>query len=243
MKEDILELNTLFLKIKAKGWIKSLRNGTTGIGYTFEKLINKDEDQLQKPDFGSIEIKTYRNSSTKRIHLFATVPDGDEEEPLKKVLHEIGYPSKYDKNKLICNITLNSRRITQVGLYKKIIIENDYFRNKLVVKASKNGKDLGLDISWSHNKIRNVINNKIRYLALINADSKIENGVEYFKYQDIHFYQIKGYYTFLNLIDKGFIELSFQLVEKDNGQVKDRGSNFSIYAKHINMLYDEIETK
>ena len=42
-----------FEEIKEMGWIKSLRKGPTGIGYTFEKLIGKDEDSLCCPDFNA----------------------------------------------------------------------------------------------------------------------------------------------------------------------------------------------
>ena len=30
-----------FIEIKKLGWIKSLRNGDTGVGYTLEKYINQ----------------------------------------------------------------------------------------------------------------------------------------------------------------------------------------------------------
>ena len=45
-----------------KGYVKSIRGGTTGIGATFEALIGKEEDKLSLPDFKGIEINFFLNS-------------------------------------------------------------------------------------------------------------------------------------------------------------------------------------
>ena len=41
MNENYEELKELFNKIKRKGWIKAHRTGNTGIGKTFEDLLDK----------------------------------------------------------------------------------------------------------------------------------------------------------------------------------------------------------
>ena len=64
MMEEFKKFKELFEQTKKKGWIKSLRKGDTGVGYTFEKTIGKDEENLPIADYGSIEIKTTRKYST-----------------------------------------------------------------------------------------------------------------------------------------------------------------------------------
>ena len=49
-----------FLKIKKKGWIKTMKKGYGGVGYTFERLLGKEVDSFRIPDFHGIEIKTMR---------------------------------------------------------------------------------------------------------------------------------------------------------------------------------------
>ena len=44
MSKNIIDLYRVFVKIKKLGYVKSMRDGVTGIGYTFETLINKRED-------------------------------------------------------------------------------------------------------------------------------------------------------------------------------------------------------
>ncbi len=77
MFNDSIEFKKIFDEVKKTGWVKSLRKEDTGVGDTFEKTIGKDEENLPIADYESIEIKTTRKYSKKRIHLFNTVPDGD----------------------------------------------------------------------------------------------------------------------------------------------------------------------
>ena len=48
---SIVKLRRKFLKIRSMEYVKSVRNGNTGVGATFEALLGKDEDTLEKPDF------------------------------------------------------------------------------------------------------------------------------------------------------------------------------------------------
>ncbi|MEG0994432.1 MAG: hypothetical protein RSE91_00460, partial [Bacilli bacterium] len=41
MNNNIIELKSIFENIKKQGWIRSSRYGSTGIGKTFEDLLNK----------------------------------------------------------------------------------------------------------------------------------------------------------------------------------------------------------
>lgn len=115
MKQDIIELKDIFNKIKKKGWIKSERTGSTGIGYTFEKHIMKKEENFPIPDYKSIEIKTMRYFSKRKIHLFNTTPDGDFLFPIKKILNTLGYPDKSNPEYKILYISINAKEYTNIG--------------------------------------------------------------------------------------------------------------------------------
>ena len=51
MIDDLISLREKFYTIKAKGWIPSMRKGTTGIGYTFESLLGKETNIACKSFF------------------------------------------------------------------------------------------------------------------------------------------------------------------------------------------------
>ena len=55
----------------------SQRKGTTGIGYTFERLIGKEEENFPIADYRDIEIKVKRKYSKGDITLFSANPDNE----------------------------------------------------------------------------------------------------------------------------------------------------------------------
>ena len=68
-----LEMKSLFVKFadtKRKGWIQSKRKGFSGIGYTFEKMIGKQDENLPIADYNNIEIKVKKRYSKGKITLF-----------------------------------------------------------------------------------------------------------------------------------------------------------------------------
>ena len=90
MEENFKVLYKKFVDIRNMGWIQSKRKGTTGIGYTFETLLEKPEEHFPIPDFEDIEIKTMRKFSKKILHLFSITPDGDFLFPMKRALNILG---------------------------------------------------------------------------------------------------------------------------------------------------------
>ena len=96
MIDDLVSLKSKFENIKKMGWIESQRAGTTGIGYTFEKLLGKEEEQFPIPDYGTIEIKTRYRNSKENIGLFTAAPDGDYLFSTKRMYDEYGFPESKD---------------------------------------------------------------------------------------------------------------------------------------------------
>lgn len=65
--------------IAAKQFVPTLRSGSTGIGYTFETLLDIPENNSPTGDFLGMEIKTHRGRdldslSTKKMNLFLKEP-------------------------------------------------------------------------------------------------------------------------------------------------------------------------
>ena len=96
MNNNIQELKKEFNKIKNIPLNKSLRIGPTGLGYTFESLLNKKEDNLYFPDFKGIEIKTKLGYTKSSLTLFTLTPTKENDRSIKYILENFGYP---DKNK------------------------------------------------------------------------------------------------------------------------------------------------
>ena len=245
MKNDIKELYAVFFNIKEKGWIESKRNGSGGIGYTFEILLNKKEDSFPIPDFGVFEIKTMRRNSRSKLHLVHVTPDGDFLFPIKRILDKLGYPCRKAPEYKVFNMSVSAINYTKVGFYKRIKLMVNHEEEKIdLIAETIGGKNLNIDVSWSFYLLKKYLELKLKYLAIVRADSKIVNGKEYFCYSEINFYELTNFEQFITLIECGVITISFSIdvfkSGKRIGQIHDHGTSFSIDVDNIEELFNKI---
>lgn len=245
MNNSIDDLKRKFERIKNMDWVESKRKGPTGIGFTFETLLGRNENNLPYYDFEDIEIKVHRKNSSSPIHLFNATPDGDELFPIKKIISKIGYPDRINPNYRVFNVTISGKNFTNLGYYKRLKLKVNYFKKKVDLRVINNmNEKYNLNISWSYDLLKEKINYKIKQIAIINADVKVINNKEFFKYENITFYRIKGFNHLIKLIDDGVINVTFKIgVFRDGsrkGQIHDRGTDFSIKQENLELLYDLI---
>ena len=243
--ENFKQLLSKFMRIKNMGWVKSKRNGTTGIGYTFEELIGKKEDFSFNPDFLDIEIKTMRQYSKQKIHLFSLSPEeSNGEYPMKKILNKLGYNSKNKANTKYLKVGIDAIDFSNVGYYEKLKIVINKEEKRLELLALKNNHKVNLEAYWPFEKIENRLNIKLSKLALVIAKNKFVDNEEYFYYYRIIFYKLKSFQFFLDLLEKGIIKVRFNIEGKISGneiaEICDRGSNFLIDRRDLEYLFDKI---
>ena len=108
-------------KISEKGWIKTHRSGSTGIGKTLEDLLGIQENNASEPDFGVYELKASRSNDSSMLTLFTKSP-----QPRKvngKLLENYGYYSEqYEENngKKVIHSTLSTTNPVKNFRYRKI---------------------------------------------------------------------------------------------------------------------------
>ena len=244
MEHDMEALIKDFTRIKKMGWVESMRKGSTGIGYTFENLLNKEENSLEIPDYGSIEIKTKNKLSKMPVRLFCATPDGDKLFPTKIIREKFSYPSKKDKDIVVFNGIINAKSFTKIGNRYLFKLKVDRISKTIrLIVIDINCKLICDDISWSFDMLRDKLSRKLTYLAIINAERKFEHNAVFFHYQSINFYQLKDFDTFVSLIEDGIV-VCFAIGTYKNGpnigKTHDHGIMFEINENDILKLYDEI---
>lgn len=237
------QLKIRFFEIKRTGWIKSMRNGPTGIGFTFEKLLGKEEDHFFLPDFNNIEIKTFRYFSKKKLHLLTITPDGDYLFPMDRIINSLGYPDKDYPDFKVFNMSFNAKYYTKINKNTFGIIKVDYKNKKIRFIIERGLFTRQLKVSWSFELLEERLNVKLKKLAIIEAYHKKINGEEYFLYNKLRYYEIKDFNCFLKAIEDGLISISFQLgifkSGNKTGQRHDRGTSFSIDIDNIESIYNK----
>ena len=246
MEEDIELLKSKFNKIQKMGWIESSSSSIGDIGITFEKLIGVATNEFEIPDFGSIEIKTKSKSKYDCISLFSCAPTGPYYHEVERIKDSFGYPDSTLKAFKVFNGEVFCNKLTKIG--KNFHFKLNIYRNKERITLSvydKKNNMIEESTYWDFDILKEKLNRKLTYLALISSEKRIINGKRFFKYKTLNLYKLKGFDTFISLMENGFVKIVFKLgVFKDErrfGKIHDRGTTFSIKEKDINKLFDYIE--
>lgn len=176
-----------------------MKCGPTGIGFTFESLLGKNEDSLSVPDFDNIEIKTHRKSSKSYINLFNYNPIGSTSYEVKRLFENYGYLSVKDKSKKVLFCSVYSNYIVDVGINYKFSLHVDYDNQRIYLLVfDRLGNFIEKESYCDFNTLRYKLYCKMQILAYIEADNMYKNNIEYFKYDTITFYKLKGFSSFID---------------------------------------------
>ncbi|MBE6138824.1 MAG: MvaI/BcnI restriction endonuclease family protein [Firmicutes bacterium] len=231
-------------QIIRKGWLKSIYNGSGGMGITLEKLLDVETNTLEIPDFNEIEIKTKKINTNGYISLFSATPDSFLFE-IRRIHQYYGYPDRINKNFKVFNMSFTANDKVYIGknLYGTLKIDNTEHKVVLVI-LDKHGNIIDSNCSWSFELLAQKINRKLKTLFLVHGQQKVLDNQIYFKYLDYSCYVIKGFNHFINCLENGYIRVSFKIglirSGPKTGQICNHGTSFDIKESQIEALYNKI---
>lgn len=231
-------------EIAQSGWHQSLRNGNTGVGYTYECLFGIPENNSPDADlFNSVEVKTHRLPARSMLSLFTLSPKHPKFAPsllLDKfgAYNDHGYKSLYTTIRGT-NQNTNKKRyrfnLRVCRQQKKIFIE---------VRCIKSGLLMSGDVYYNFSDIKKSAA-KIEKLVLTGAKVSKINGVEYFQYSEPKLMVRSSFETLLSLIEQGIVRLDIRLgtyrTGKNAGKTRDHGAAFRIRHQNISELFSPLE--
>lgn len=245
MDENIKNLKKLFKKIKEMKFNKSLRSGSTGIGYTFESLLGKKEDREFYPDFNGIEIKTKLGYTKNPLTLFTLIPLKNGNSCIKYINETFGYTNRKTGLKNF-KVQIFHKRIDIIANKYIFKLKIDRKNNKLKLIICNTSFNLIDDqIYWELDELKNRLCTKLNFLAIIKGYPYIKEEKTFYKYTTMSIYKLKDFNTFLNLIEKDKIFITFNVdsfITKDGFvQLNDRGTAFKLYMENIEDLFTRID--
>lgn len=243
MEENILLLKQKFNEIRNLGYVKTVRNGSTGVGATFEQLLGKNEESFEIPDFYGIEIKTRRAYSKSSITLFNAVPTGSSYYEVKRLRDNYGWPTKGNKEIKSLYAMVNSKTREQAGLFYSFKLDINEKEQRIYLEVyDKNWDLIDKETYWDFDILEEKLIRKLQVLALVKAwTNKIENQ-EHFKYYKINFYVLKSFDAFIDVLKQGKIKINLRISthtdEKRYGNVDSHGVGFEIHEEDLLDIYD-----
>lgn len=242
------------LEIKNSGWLKSGRKGNVGgIGNTLEDLLGIQENNLPIPNAAEWELKCQRIKTTSLITLFHMEPSPTALKFVSKILlpnygwshKEAG--KKYSEHEKSFRQTISCRQISDRGFTVQVDRENQKiliaFDKKsvalkhqdwlsTVLEKTGNG-ELDPQPYWGFDDIFHKAGTKLHNCFFIEADCKVVDEEEYFKYENI--WMLSGFSKdkFIRAIELGDI-----LVDFDARTGHNHGTKFRFRNNRLPELYD-----
>lgn len=244
MNENNKKLIDEFYRISKKGWIKSASKSFGSVGLTFEKELGKDPDSLFFPDYYGTEIKCTTHYSKYPLYLFTLAFDGPTFPEINRIVEKYGYYDKDYKDKKVLFAKLSCINKTIINDKYKFKLQIDQKEEKLFLCIYNLYDELIERESFVYlDSIKNHLMLKLNKMALIKAFKTKKNQEEYFRYYKMDIYLMKGFETFLNLLQEGKIEVSLiaRIGKSSNQKGRHRNKNlvFNLKKENIDMLFEK----
>lgn len=242
-------------EVQEMGFVKARGKGTSQVGITYEILLGKEPDAFEIPDFCGVEIKTVTKNhfQKKKIPVVKSVPDsylfeikrlastyGIETDSGKQAESAMEKKEKVETKKLY--VSISSRRKAQIenGYQFRLVVDR---KKEEIILLVYDKDDVLIDTKarWSFELLKEKLERKFSYLAIVEAEKKIIGNETYFSYDFPRIYKLKSFEKFLRLVETGRILLRFMVGIRD-GKFHDHGTSFMIYLDSIGELFERIET-
>lgn len=243
MKKNIDTFIKNFKQIKSKEFNKALRNGYTGIGFTYETLIGKKEDNSFNPDVDGIEIKTKLGYSKSNMTLFTLAPQS--EKNIKYIYDKYAYSRYYNQiNKTFRFDIFANRNIPIQNIYIMRLKVNRIKQRLELIILDSSYQEIDSEIYWNFNFLKERLEIKLNTLAIIKGYPYKKGGEKAYKYTNLSIYKLRSFDIFLKLIEENKIYITFNIGthmdESKFGQIYDRGTAFKIKNEYIDELFIKI---
>jgi hypothetical protein len=227
---DAQELLRLVRAIAARGPIRATGTGSTAVGRTLETLLGIAINSAKRPDWRSIEIKSFRGSRANRKTLFAQVPEWSLSgcKSSAEILRLLGYQRPGAIRKLY--VTVSATRDNAQGLRLRLSQSED----TLIESSSRYGSSNVA--TWRLTTLRRRLAEKHAETFWVEADSSFVDGKEYFHYRRITHTRAPIVAQLEPLLDVGSITID-HLIKDDGARVVEKGPQLKIDDSGHRLLF------
>ncbi|UPT76684.1 MvaI/BcnI family restriction endonuclease [Sulfurovum sp. XGS-02] len=229
----VLEVQDMIKGLYRRGWIKTLRAGDTGVGYTFETENNIKENSSKEPDHKGVEIKCSRLGTSTLQTLFSRTPNySDLPNKRKDLVVNYGYwDSEKSRYALYMTIKVNEENS------KGWKLEFDYEQERIYVV--KNGEKV---VFYEYSALQDALAQKHKRTVFIKAQSqnrkKKNDTNEEFLYESAFYCEDSSFINFIALMEEGKVSLDFAIHHSpETGKTRDHGFLWRISKEFIPLLF------
>jgi len=233
-----------FEKVRKAGFIESHRASNTGIGKTFEDLVNVVENNKQKVDYlDELELKSSRELSNSMITLFTKSPSHP---PQANTLLRLKFGK--DENGLkILHTTIPGDKFNSSNKEYGFKLEINEKEKKIYILIKDLGSNTLIDFVcyYTFEDLRKIVDEKCKNIAFVTAKIRKEKEKEFFHFEKAILLTGLTFDKFLEAIKEGSILYDIRIgvygTGKSKGKTHDHGSGFRIKKEKIKQVFNVSE--
>jgi hypothetical protein len=234
------ELLDMIREVSARGFVRTLRPGDTGIGMTLETLLGIEANTRKAPDYKGIELKAkrLRKGKANRVTLFSQVPDW-KLSPIGSAWNLLSTYGYERDGKLRLNHEMNATAPNSIGF----ILEVDATRDWL--KQNHQDPDTAVTrhvTTWEMENLRSRLKEKHPQTFWVGARCRGKGTTEEFHYVQVEHTRQPKVRNFDALIEWGVISVDYLMSQKGQQRVRDHGYLFKMHAADFPALFPPSET-
>lgn len=237
MDRILLVRNALQKKVdelNKRGWIQAFERANRDVCLEFENVVDKIDTNYH--------VSTKLTSKKTYKLLFVLNPSGPSNLDSSRLRETYG--------KLILDGQARSLRVPLFANVETLFDDKYYFKlvinrekEQLLIRITdKKGKLLEETVYWEFDKLKKMIEKKIKKMVLLEYDVKYIGLDEFFKIKDVVLFEKVNFDKFLNELELGHIRLYMKVGVYTSGmyigKTHDHGATFQIIDKNLKDLYD-----
>lgn len=215
--------------ISARGFLRTLRPGDTGVGHLLETELGIKANSSKSPDYKGVEIKSTRGTATRSQTLFAKVPDWDisQLKSSRQMLQEFGY-DRGDDFKLYC--TVSSKVSNSQGLRLQVDEKGG------LLHETSNHPAVPRPVTWRLDGLRDALAEKHADTFWVKAESRTDANGESIHFQSVMQTTKPILQQLAPMLAAGTISVD-HLIFRKGQKVSERGPLFKLNKKHFSDLF------
>ena len=216
-------------EIKDKGWIRTHRSGTTGIGKTLEDLLGIPENNIPSPNGIRVELKSARKNATSMLTLFTKSPLPDSANTV--LLRRFGYPSRRENGRNELHTTVNAVDFNNLRGRKGFKIRISCDRIDLITP------DLEIVGYWDRETLKESFERKLPKVLYVKAESRGTRDNEEFWFNEAWLLSEFDFNSFVNLLREKVILVDIRIGQYLDGRPHDHGTGFRVLPAKLDLCF------